>query len=438
MKRNNILKAGWIFVLFALFSIHQTGCVKEECTQTIKFKAKIPLYMNHSDLAGSIYSEEPKDIKNPGKIYQYGHFLLINEYRKGIHVIDNTVPENPRNVSFIHCPGNVDMAIKNNYLYVDNYTDLVTLNFSDMLNVTEVSRLSKAIHYKYEYFDYLYKPDASKGIITGFVEDEVSETVPCSKGNTNTYSPDVLENTVNSQISGSNSFSGNAGNSGGRMSGISGVAGSMAKFALSKDYLYMVDQGKIKTYFVGSSQSPSYIGETLVAEGLETIFPYNEHLFIGSVQGMYIFNITSPENPHLVSNYQHVEQCDPVVVSGNTAYITLRSGNECGGWENVLEVVDISNLAMPKSIARYEMTNPRGLGVNNGKLFLCDGPDGMKIFDAANPENLTMKYHFKGFETFDVIPRDNAVLVIGADGFFQYSYNEAMELSFLSKIAVVK
>ena len=54
---------------------------------------------------------------------------------KGIHILDNTTPANPKNVAFIDIPGNMDLAVKGDILYADLYTDLVTLDISNPLKV---------------------------------------------------------------------------------------------------------------------------------------------------------------------------------------------------------------------------------------------------------------------------------------------------------------
>ena len=37
------------------------------------------------------------------------------------------------------------------------------------------------------------------------------------------------------------------------------------------------------------------------------------------------------------------------------------------------------------------MTNPHGLTKDNNLLFICDGKDGLKMYDAADPLNIVLK-----------------------------------------------
>jgi hypothetical protein len=117
---------------------------------------------------------------------------------------------------------------------------------------------------------------------------------------------------------------------------------------------------------------------------IETIFPYKTNLFIGSSSGMHILDISSPESPAKVSTYVHIRSCDPVVVDDKYAYVTLRSGTACQGFTNQLEVIDITDLKAPELLKTYPMTNPHGLGIDKSTLFICDGRDGLKAFDASD------------------------------------------------------
>ncbi len=80
-------------------------------------------------------------VKDPGKIYVYGQYLLINEINQGIHVYDNLDPENPTSIGFIQLVGNSDMAIKNNVLYADHMGNIVALNIQEFNTLTTKASL---------------------------------------------------------------------------------------------------------------------------------------------------------------------------------------------------------------------------------------------------------------------------------------------------------
>jgi hypothetical protein len=99
------------------------------------------LLMSRTELEKSIQFQEAKLISNIGKIYSKDSRIYITEKYKGIHVIDNTNPASPVKIGFIRVPGCLDLAIKNNSLYVDNSVDLVTIDISNLPQIKVTGRL---------------------------------------------------------------------------------------------------------------------------------------------------------------------------------------------------------------------------------------------------------------------------------------------------------
>jgi hypothetical protein len=126
-----------VFFVWLLFS----GCYYISDQEKDSFSAEgfRPVYGTMEETA--IKFKEPRPVKNPGKIYVYGNYLLVNEVKEGIHVFDNAIPSEPKALGFIHLPGNTEMAIRNNILYVDHLGSLVALNTSDFSSFQERARL---------------------------------------------------------------------------------------------------------------------------------------------------------------------------------------------------------------------------------------------------------------------------------------------------------
>ena len=87
---------------------------------------------------------EPIPISNAGKLYKYGHYILVNERYKGVHLINNQNPSVPIQVGFLQVPGSVDFAVKQNVLYVDNAVDLVAINLNNIQAITVNKRIRNA------------------------------------------------------------------------------------------------------------------------------------------------------------------------------------------------------------------------------------------------------------------------------------------------------
>ncbi|RAJ92470.1 LVIVD repeat-containing protein [Larkinella arboricola] len=218
--------------------------------------------------------------------------------------------------------------------------------------------------------------------------------------------------------------------------GGSGTGGSMARFAIAGNHLYVVNQHSLQVYDIQQSDNPSSLGKTSLGFGVETIFPYNNHLFIGTQTGMYIMNLNNPAKPQQTALYRHIFSCDPVVAQGNYAYVTLRSGTSCNTGPNRLEVVDISNLEYPVQVNSIPMINPHGLGIDGNLLFVSEGDSGLKVFDATDPVDLKLIKTFNDIRSYDVIPNRSVLIVTGKDGIFQYRYDSSQRLTLLSKLPI--
>lgn len=217
----------------------------------------------------------------------------------------------------------------------------------------------------------------------------------------------------------------------------SGVGGSTARFTISGNTLYMVSNTDLRAYDITRSNDPKPGSKTLLGFGVETIFPYRNNLFIGTQTGMFIYDVSRPDNPQRVSLYTHIQACDPVVAQGNYAYVTLRSGTNCRNTAiNSLDVIDISNLSTPKLIRSYSMKNPHGLGVDGNLLFVGEGDYGLRVMDVSNPLDVREIQYFDSTRTYDVIPTQKRLIVTGPDGIYQYSYADLKQLTLLSKIPV--
>lgn len=101
-----------------------------------------PVYTSDIDLTISI--GESREIVNTGKIFKQGDILLLNEVNEGIHFINNTDPTNPVSLGFLTIRGSTDMSVRDDVLYVNQYSDIVALDFTDLQNISEISRQRNA------------------------------------------------------------------------------------------------------------------------------------------------------------------------------------------------------------------------------------------------------------------------------------------------------
>lgn len=417
--------AVWAFGI----AILATGCLNDTCERTHTYVQYDPVIKPLEDLRKPVEVSASRELQNPGKIYYYNGYLLINERREGVHIIDNSNPATPENVAFIEIPGNLDMAVKDGILYADMYLDLVAVDISNPLQAAEVGRTPDIFTTFYPFQDGL-------GYIVDYVPTEQTVEIDCDDeffGQPWFWRGDVIffdMALASAEVSG-------AFNSGG-----AGIGGSMARFTIAKDHLYTLDDARMHVFDV-SQPTPSLQNTVDVSWGIETLFPYKDYLFIGANAGMFVFDNTNPLEPVFVSEFNHARACDPVFVSDDVAFVTLRNGNgTCETFTNQLDVIDVSDIHNLSLIRSYPMHNPHGLSVVDETLYLCEGTEGLKIFSTEELTEIDKNLldHVRNLHGYDVIvlPPGDLVMVIGEDGLYQFDATDRSDLSQISKITVYR
>lgn len=434
-KRMHVSLYALLFLTVLLgISVLLEGC-SDTCETKVHYTYYEPVYMSLSQLRGSTELTEPQPVKQIGKIYKKDQWLFLNEPGKGIHIIDNSDPSKPSVRSFLSIPGSYDLAVQGNALYADSYIDLVVFDISQMDAIREVNRVESV--FSNNVYPAGFAVDEGRGLITSWEEKktvEISQSDCSPAGNQPIlYLSEGIAVRDAATFWSNTSLATTPGNGSGP-----GVGGSMARFTIAQNHLYALENGSVLPFDISTAASPQPLEKTSIAWDIETIFPYQSHLFIGSSSGMHILDISNAAKPVKVSSYEHMRSCDPVVVEGNLAYVTLRSGTECQGFTNQLEVIDISNIQEPQLLKTYPMHNPHGLGIDAGTLFICDGDQGLKVFDAEDTENITSNLlaHYDDINAYDVIPFKDVLVMIGKDGLFQYDYSDPANIKLLSRLPV--
>lgn len=423
------------FLLFLLiFSRSFTGC-SDQCEETNYFVYYEPAYSTSAEIKAAVTVTQPVPLSDIGRIYYKDGILFINESGKGIHIIDNKNPASPTPLSFLKIPGNYDLAIHGNTLYTDSYIDLVAFDISDLSKIKEVNRIERLFN-NYTTMGMMVSSD--QGILTEWKKvEQVSVNETECNAIYQSWGGIYYDRGIAMLSSTAQSF--NTKTAFAPTTSQTGIGASMARFTINGDFLYGLDGANMDVVDVSQQSQPVAKNEVPLAWDVETIFPYKDNLFVGSRTGMYILDLKTPTQPSIISQYSHLRSCDPVVVEGNYAYVTLRSGSACEGFTNQLEVIDISNLKMPTVINTYQMTNPHGLGIDQGTLFICDGTDGLKVYDASNVSAISANQlaHYKEINAFDVIPFQHVAMVIGKDGLYQYDYSDVKNIKLISKLPIV-
>ena len=416
---------------FLLFLLIISSC--EDTTYRV-YEGNAPVYMSFEELRNAIAEEPERVLENPGKIYFKDNYIFIIEELKGIHIFDNTNPALPVKKSFIKVPGIVDMAVSGNVLYADSFVDLVVLDLRDIENIKEIGRVKDILPYTLPPTGNnlpVGNIDKEKGMVVDWEVTKIKERVYDQPG-IYPYLKVQMDGMFFSELS-----SRSIGASGVSSNGV-GIGGSMARFGIKGNTLYLLDNNTLRLLDITVKSSPVKLFDINPGWGIETMFLTNNNMFMGTTTGMLIYDITDPRSPVRKSSYNHVRSCDPVVVDDTLAYVTLRTGTNCGGSVNSLDVVNIKNTSAPAFVASYPMSNPHGLGKDGSLLFICDGTAGLKIYDATNPKVISanLKYTYPNIRAYDVIPLGDILVMIGDEGLYQYDYSNIQNVTLLSIIPV--
>ncbi len=405
-----------------------SGCM-DKTVERITYKANVPVYMEFNEFRSSFSISEPRDVSYPGKIYFKDNFLFVNEIGKGIHVIDDANPSNPRKVGFYEIVGNVDMAIRGNILFADSYIDLVAIDISKIDKPVEINRIENVFPEIVPEGDRWYPyamVDKSKGVIVDWKVKTITEDVEPG----NNWGGWIYREKMTFLAASDGAANWSAG---------AGTAGSMARFMLNDKYLHLIAHPwMLKTVDVEKAEKMSIVDSINVSRNMETLFLLGGKMFVGTTTGMLIYDVTDATKPRQISHYDHITACDPVVADENYAYVTLRTGTRCSNGQNLLEVIDISSITNPYLVKSYPMYNPHGLGIDGNLLFICDGSAGLKIYDRSDPLNIINKKlaHYPDFFTYDVIPMDGILMLVGEDGIYQYNYSNPANIIQISHIPI--
>ncbi|MBX2916258.1 MAG: hypothetical protein KF856_13390 [Cyclobacteriaceae bacterium] len=421
------------FLLATVVGTIISSC-SDKCEETYNYVYYEPVYSTTAAIRAAIKQEAPRALSQIGRIYFKDGYLFINEAGEGIHIIDNRNPAAPQNISFLAIPGNYDLAIKGNMLYADSYVDLVAFDLTTLNNIQEVNRIENLFN-NYQTLGLMV--GSERGILTHW---EKREGVTIQKSECTTYYQTWGGFYHERGVAFLNNSSAASKAAITPVPSATGIGGSMARFTIVGNHLYGLDGANIDVVNLTQQAAPKAVKEFTLAWDIETLFPHNDKLFVGSQSGMYILDVAAPESPVQLSRYSHIQSCDPVVVEGDYAYVTLRSGTACQGFTNQLEVINISNLQTPVLEKTYAMTNPHGLGIDNGVLFICDGSDGLKIYDATNIHaiNQNQLAHYANIKAFDIIPYQNIAMMIGEDGLYQYNYANLQDIKLISTLSITR
>lgn len=412
--------------LIVLLVILMVSCTKDTGTVTMHYTKAHAVYGEIDSLRDIPLISEKRNINNPGKVFVGNEAILIGEENVGIHVFDNSNPSNPINKLFLEIPYSKEFFVEDDFIYVESHYDMLKIDISDLNHPFLVNRV------EYAFADPIVNAEGEE--VVGFNFEQVSETFKLDD-------PVVAEleesdflyfDYANQMIPPSAvpvSFAGNG----------NGAIGAVNRIAWMNGHVYTIGLNKM-TVFEDLPSGINYIKDFSAGSQMETIFPLEDYLYVGTRNSMTVFDASSPSNPQYASDFWHATSCDPVYPCGDVAYVTLRTGDVamCPGDVNSLIVLDIGDPTAPIQIDEIEMISPFGLTLHEDLLYVAEGESGMKIFDASDKLNISLIHFDESLAVYDIMPHpvyDDFILTTGPNGINQYqTSSNTFDLTLISSI----
>lgn len=406
------MKLSSVFAIGLTAAVGLSACVKNKGEITMTYSKASAVYGDLEVIRSTPLIAPARTIENPGKIFIGDQVILIGEEEKGIHVFDNSNPSNPVAISFLQLPMTREFYVSGDKLYAEGHYDFIKIDLIDIYNPKIIDRVEYA-------FGEGHKNDLGQEII-GFTFQTVTESIQLGsdkdkalKESTELYFDHKDQLIPVSSVP--SSFSGLG----------EDVHGTLNKITTLNDYAYVVGAHKMYVFSDHGYQMES-LNQVDIAGDVETVYPYDNHLYVGTQSSMTLLSVSNPELPYEVSTYFHPTSCDPVLPNGDIAYLTLRSADNsgCAGDENTLTVIDMTNKSNPTELHTEVMNSPYGMTLDGNYLWVGEGSNGLTLFDNTNPAAPMPIKTFTNVLAYDVIAtpaQPNRIYVTGAGGMEIYS-----------------
>lgn len=350
----------------------------------------LPLIVVLTALSVGFTPPEYDGITHPISMSLSGDRLFVSDISSGVHVYDVSDPTTPVREVRIPLRGNRGTAAKDDILYADDWGSLQVIRVRG-----ESYKIVKTIPAQQNrYPEFGFGPPRNAGYNCG-----------CSRQPTayNAAAP-------------------------------AGGGSSFTTFAIIDNYLYFLHQRALVTMDITRADDPVELSRKYIDWTVETLYPTDEFLFVGGTNGMFIFDRSDPAHPRQIGRIDHFRACDPVVVSGSVAYVTLRGGSGCGGNQNVLLCVDITDPTAPKILAEKSMRTPYGLTVDTPLLYVSTGYNGYELLDVTVPTTPSRIKKWEEKPTKDFIWSEDLLYVLTFKGLLIFDVSTPEEPVLLSEV----
>ncbi len=416
-----------------LASIGLNGCLKDVCTRTVSFTRVVPIYEKMEAIRGKgILFGLPRPIQSPGRVEGIGTQLFINEQGQGIHVFDNTDPSNPISAGFLEIPGNYNFMVNNGFLYANSYVDLLIFELApltpgtmpDQISYMPTNRLSNV-------FNAFWEKEQTGEIAFSYKTEPITMVLDCaSDAEFLSNNEGQLVAVVDKDFFNGNEFAlANSLDSATIADGYTRFLtdASIAQFTILEGKLYGLDNETLNIIDLQNPAQPEFLSSQLFLLEAMKLSNFKNSLAATNPFGTTIFDVSNGIMVAGSNPLSQVTPCDYFAYKDDLVFYSKNTDNQCYTERTELVVTGLTTNNPAFITGIYPMEDPHGLAVQDGYLYLCDGVNGLKIYDISNEELLSDKLvaNAKDMNALEVMPLESPsdlLIVKGADGIYQYQF----------------
>lgn len=287
------------YVLFTACCL-LTGCYDEPWVRG-EVDGYVPVYSTDAALK-QVSFQAPRKTVNGGKLFTAGTNVLQEEIDSGLHVISYQDPAHPVKTGFLRIPGFQVATIDGDYLYANNYNDLIAIPLKALsadMTIGRVADVWRQLDYPSESSAYFECADPTKGVVVGWRKAKI-DNPQCRRPWSDSHYQSVNE--------------GNHNNAG---------------LVVSHGKLYLVNPESVVLYSLSSPGQPVITkSEATSYMGGDSIFLLNDELAI-TFNGL----LARHDTASLKNNgyYNNLSYCTKLIATGDAAYAISSGKYLCGG-----------------------------------------------------------------------------------------------------------
>ncbi|PHN06610.1 LVIVD repeat-containing protein [Flavilitoribacter nigricans] len=430
-----------LFFTLLVSALFFQSCQKDGAEMVSKeYRLYKPVYLDMEDYrpTSGILASNP-EIDRPDRMLTYGNYLFISDRRAGIHIVDNADPVNPQLVNFIQMPGIDELCIRENYLYVGDFADLVVFDISNPANPELLQRSP--------YFFSDLEGLTARGVLIDFELEERKITVNVDDPN---YQNDIFWIESEQAYAVEQSLR----EVGGRFTARDGLeflditpnpissdrVRNQYKFSLYGDNFYLVKNERLQVYNFNNGLIPVASYSLDDCREVRSVRAFENYLLVYGERGLFVMDTRNPGVPQLIELFGSYNPCLPSFFTGNYGYIGVRTG-ACGRYTSSkgVYVHDFSE----KEPVLWQVLNaesPWDIEVVNEQTLVADWTSGLKVFSKPErPEPIERSAEsiidIRAFY-IEHIPGSNIAVIGAIDGIYQYDFSKPGEPELLSVLPV--